>query len=482
MSVVAPRAVPGGGQGSVAADLRAALAPLLARAAARGRPTLASAVVPVEAADPVALVPAAWALGLDPMLWLQPSQRFGLLGLGTAWSVDAAGRGRFAAVQRAWSGLLEDAVLADARTPRGSGPLLLGGFGFADAAATSPTWRGFEAASLALPRLLLTITPVGGWLTASHVVEPGTGTDDAIEEMLATWSTVVAGARAHMPPGPSRDTLRLVAFRPGAAEWRDSVARLAGAVGRGRLDKAVLARQVELLASSPIDVPVVLRRLQEGAPESTVFAVCRGERTFLGATPEQLVSLLGRDFRSMAMAGSTRRASDPATDGLLASEMLASDKEREEHAVVVDMLRQTLAPEAEHLDVAPHPVVVQLRHLQHLVTPVEGRLREPVSVLRLVELLHPTPAVGGAPRDLALELIAEEERHERGWYAGPIGWVDRHGDGELRVALRCGVVEGRSATLLAGCGIVADSDPDREWQESTMKLLALGTALGRVAL
>jgi menaquinone-specific isochorismate synthase len=111
---------------------------------------------------------------------------------------------------------------------------------------------------------------------------------------------------------------------------------------------------------------------------------------------------------------------------------------------------------------------------------VVGRLRERSSVLRLAERLHPTPAVGGAPRDLALELIAEEERHQRGWYAGPLGWVDRHGDGEFVVALRSGIVEDRTATLLAGCGIVADSDPDREWDESTTKLLALGSALGQV--
>jgi menaquinone-specific isochorismate synthase len=122
-------------------------------------------------------------------------------------------------------------------------------------------------------------------------------------------------------------------------------------------------------------------------------------------------------------------------------------------------------------------VVVPLRHVQHLVTPLSGRLREPADVIDLAGRLHPTPAVAGAPRELALELIAEEEPMERGWFAGPLGWVDRHGDGELVVALRSGVVEGPRATLLAGCGIVADSEPDREWQESEVKLQALGSAL-----
>ncbi len=163
-----------------------------------------------------------------------------------------------------------------------------------------------------------------------------------------------------------------------------------------------------------------------------------------------------------------------------ALELMRSDKEREEHAVVVTMLRESLGPLVERLDVAPRPEIVRLRHVQHLVTPVTGRLRGEASVLDLVARLHPTPAVGGTPRELALELIAEEEPIERGWYAGPLGWLDRHGDGEFVVALRSGVVRGREASLFAGCGIVADSDPEREWDESSAKLLALGSALGRI--
>jgi isochorismate synthase len=271
-----------------------------------------------------------------------------------------------------------------------------------------------------------------------------------------------------------------VAARPDLPVWRDSVARLAGAVGRGRIDKVVLARQADLEAARPIEVPSSLRRLEASAPESTVFAVCRDGRTFLGATPERLVSRRGRDFRSVAMAGSIRRAMDPDDDALLADALLASDKEREEHAVVVEMVSDTLAPLAERLDVAPRPAVVRLRHLQHLVTPIQGRLREPIGIIGLGERLHPTPAVAGAPRELALELIAEEEPGERGWFAGPLGWIDRHGDGELVVALRSGVVTDRRVTLLAGCGIVADSEPDLEWLESEAKLQALGSAVGEL--
>jgi isochorismate synthase len=441
-------------------------------------------ITPVPDVDPVALFAAAETAGHERTLWLRPDEGVALLGVGAAWSWQAAGPERFAATDAAWRDLAAGA-LVEGTGPRGTGPLLLGGFGFADAPATTATWQGFEAARVVLPALLLTVTPEGSWLTSSHVVEPGSSPGDVAEDLACTWRQLCRVAESQAPVGGdgadhARQALRLIASRPGAAEWRASVARMAGAVGRGRLDKVVLARQVDLEARVPIAVPVVLERLRARATRSTIFAIANAGRTFLGVSPERLVRLEGRHLVSVAMAGSIRRGADPAEDERLAAELLASDKEREEHAVVVDMLRSTLAPLTDDLAIPARPHVERLRHVQHLVTPVEGRLREPSSVLRLAELLHPTPAVGGMPRDLALELIAEEEAHERGWYAGPLGWLDRAGDGELVVALRCGVVEGARATLLAGCGIVADSDPEREWQESTTKLLALGSALGKV--
>jgi isochorismate synthase len=461
-----------------------ALAAAIGSVAGRGTATLVAVVMPVAGVDPVALFAAAEAAGHERALWLRPEEGVAFLGVGAAWSWRAAGPQRFAAIDAAWRDLTSGAVV-EGDGPRGSGPLLLGGYGFADAPATTATWQGFETARVVLPELLLTVTPEGSWLTGSQVVAPGPSAGKAAQGLARAWHELCQGAALHVRSDggraePARQALRLIASRPGAAEWRASVARMAGAVGRGRLDKVVLARQVDLEARSPIAIPAVLERLRARATGSTVFAIGSAGRTFLGASPERLVRLEGRHLVSVAMAGSIRRGADRAEDDRLAAELLASDKEREEHAVVVDMLRATLAPLTDELAIPARPHVERLRHLQHLVTPVEGRLRERSSVLRLAELLHPTPAVGGMPRDLALELIAEEEAHERGWYAAPLGWIDRAGDGELVVALRSGVVEGARATLLAGCGIVADSDPEREWQESTTKLLALGSALGRV--
>jgi isochorismate synthase len=436
--------------------------------------TLLAITVAVPSLDPLALHAAA--AGLGASLWLQPGSDFSLLAIGEAWAArPAAGPDRFRAVSAAWSELLATAVIERGDAPRGAGPLLVGGFSFDDAPAPSNVWQGFEPACLVLPALLLTTTADGAWLTISW--RPDASPDP--HRLLRTWQELTETARAVESTTPGA-AIRVVGHRPDPDAWRASVARLAGAVGRGRLDKAVLARRVDVVASERIDVDGVLARLAWSAPESTLFAISRGDRCFLGATPERLVSLRGRELHTMAMAGSTRRSGERAADDALAQRLLDSDKEREEHAVVVAMLREALAPVVERLEVAAQPSIARLRHVQHLVTPISGRLRADADVLTLVQRLHPTPAVGGTPRGLALELIAEEEPIERGWYAAPLGWIDHTGDGEFVVALRCGVVRGREAWLFAGCGIVADSDPQREWDESSAKLQALGSVLGRL--
>ena len=173
----------------------------------------------------------------------------------------------------------------------------------------------------------------------------------AIAELDATWTTVVDRARTHVPlTQASTDLVEATEVSDGAeAAWDAAVIRLAGAVGRGRVDKVVLARRVDVAADRPIDVPAVLRRLEASEPESTIFAVVRGERTFLGATPERLVRSEGHEFRTMALAGSIRRGADDAEDVRLGAVLSASEKEREEHRVVVEMLRDTLAPLAVRL-------------------------------------------------------------------------------------------------------------------------------------
>ncbi len=460
-------------------------AALRARLASASSPAVRAATIPIDAVDPIGLYAAAVELGLEAALWFRPADDLALVGIGRAWSVDADGPGRFAAADAAWRDLVASSGLLDTgdeawELPSGVGPVLLGGLGFTGRPpAEADAWAPFGAASLVLPELVASRVADGHWLTGA-ASDPSTAA-----ELVRRWERLAARARELTPaPGglvarPVVAPLSIVGEQPGADAWTRSVGLFAGAVGRGRLDKVVLARRVDLVAPIELDVVNALRRLAASAPESTVFAFRRGDRTFLGATPERLVRTAGRAFRTVAIAGSTGRGSDAAEDAALAAELLASDKEREEHEVVVASIRERLGPVAERLDIQPEPGVLVLRHVQHLVTEIEGVLRERESLLALAERLHPTPAVGGEPRDLALALIDEHEGFDRGWYAGPIGWLGADGDGELMVALRSGLVERTRAILFAGCGIVADSDAGREWEESRMKLRAVASALGR---
>ena len=466
------------------ADLGAALDAL--PAAEEG--VLRTATVPCDDVDAIALFAAARELDLEAALWLQPSEGSAIVGIGRAWAVAPDGPGRFAEAAQSWRELLAGSEQPGASSappppPRGAGPVLIGGMGFTGRPpADDDEWAPFGPSSLVLPALAFARTPAGAFVTAAALGGDGT----AIRADAKRWDALAARARDLAPAAgalaarPAAAPLATTAERPDRVAWDRLVGLFAGAVGRGRLDKVVLARRVALRSPLELDPVNALRRLAVGGPESTIFAFVRDGVTFAGATPERLARTEGRAFRTAAVAGSAPRGADAAEDARLAAALLASDKEREEHAVVVTMLRDALRPIVEHLDIAPAPEVLKLRHVQHLVTPMEGILREETGILALAERLHPTPAVGGEPRDAALALIAEHEGFDRGWYAGPVGWLGADGDGELMVALRCGLLRGQQATLFAGCGIVADSDPAREWEESRMKLRPVASALGRL--
>jgi isochorismate synthase len=369
---------------------------------------------------------------------------------------------------------MADAVLSGAGA---AGPTLLGGLGFTGRTpAPEDPWGPFGPASLVLPTFCVSRDGAATTLTVALAADRQDDPDP--REVEAAWGSLARDAGTREPGSPGPSPLRIVEERPDQAAWERTVGLFAGAVGRGRIDKVVLARRVMFRAASDLDVVAALRHLARTAPESTTFAFVRGGTTFLGATPERLVRTSGRSFETVAIAGSAARGRDAAEDARLAAGLLASEKEREEHAVVVDMLRTSLAPIVDELHVADTPAVLPLPHLQHLKTPITGTTRDEAGLLALAGRLHPTPAVGGTPRDVALGLIEEHEAFDRGWYAGPIGWLGADGDGEMMVALRCGLVSGPEATLFAGCGIVADSDPAQEWEESRLKLRTMIAALG----
>ena len=297
------------------------------------------------------------------------------------------------------------------------------------------------------------------------------------------WVTTIGDADVPSPVPPSAarrsapGALRLAPSRP-AAEWCDVVAEATAAIAGsgGSLEKVVLAREVIVEADEPFDRMAILGRLRAGYPGCFVTHV----DGFVGASPELLVSRAGDVVRAQPMAGTAPRGGDPASDARLAASLLANPTYRHEHQVTIDEVHDTLLGWCSYVDFEPEPSVVAVANLQHLATLVEGRLSRPApSVLELVAALHPTPAVAGRPRRAAIDWIAAHEGFDRGRYAGTVGWVDAAGNGQWAVSVRCAEIDGRTARVFAGNGIVAGSDPDTELVETQIKLQALLGALLR---
>ncbi|HEX3542119.1 MAG TPA: isochorismate synthase [Acidimicrobiales bacterium] len=293
------------------------------------------------------------------------------------------------------------------------------------------------------------------------------------------WLTTVGPAETTLsdalPPYEPPDSFSLVSPRS-HADWAALIAATVAALRQGELDKVVLAREVIVTANREFLPADILRRLDTLYPSCMVFST----GTFLGASPELLVSRQGRRVRSHPLAGTVARSGDPTADAALTGRMLGSAKEREEHRLVVAEVAAALGPVCRALDVPEGPGIVALRNVSHLGTLIEGELEgDDVTALDLVARLHPTPAVAGTPTDAAVAYLTAVEGFDRGCYAGPVGWMDRQGDGEWAVAVRSAEVRGNTARLFAGVGVVPDSEPAAELAETQLKLQALLAAVVR---
>ncbi len=471
------------------------------RARGLGRPVLAWVCLPVPAADPVFLFERLRSALGEAALWYQPREPFSLVAGGRAWSPQAAGPPRFEQASLAWRALAEESV-GGAPEGWGTGPVLFGGFAFAPdlAPGESPaaaSWRQFGTASMVLPDIAVACAGDSSLLTLSVLVdEQGRAmrggfdltTPSGANAWVRSCMDLVGGAAAEDPQGPRRDSQGVgrrhrspfacaVEELPTASAWMEAVASAARAVADGELEKVVLARALRVQGAIPAAAEM-LGRLAAVHPGCTLYAVSRGEACFLGATPERLVRLRRGRVSADALAGSAPRGSTPEEDRRLGELLLSNPKDRLEHALVVEEVRRALMGSCDSVSVGGEPVLLRTANVQHLHTPIAGTLRGSLTAVDLAGALHPTPAVGGVPVAAALEWIDRHESVPRGWYAGPLGWVDLNGDGEFAVALRCALAGPGEALLYAGCGIMADSEPEDEYEESALKLRAMLAAIG----
>lgn len=455
------------------ARLERRLEAALKRARGMGGAVVASLMAPVGAdIDPTAVVCAS-RRPEEPWVCLEQPDREGaaVAGLGCVRVIEARGTERFQRVNAQWRALTASALADPADGPPGSGLAAFGGYAFAQDGGGAPPWAGFAPASFVVPEVTLARREKEVRLTVNATVAPDDTVDDLVAKVGERLEELRLAPLPLLDPAPS-GVYQVVSAMP-PAHFEQAVARAVDRIAAGELEKIVLAREVQVHAPVDHDPGAVLGVLREAFPTCYVYAVGRGQATFLGASPELLLRREGQRLSTVALAGSTRRSADPAVDRHLGEQLLVSDKDRHENAIVARRIARALAPHAVWVTAAPEPVIVRVANIQHLATPIRAQLTSAPGAAELVALLHPTPAVGGEPSDRALEAIPALEGFDRGWYAGALGWLDATGDGELCVALRCALLRGRVAHCYAGCGIVRDSDPAAELAESEVKLEAM---------
>ena len=422
--------------------------------------------------DPSAVVAASRRSDEAWFLFEQPDrERAALAALGCAKLIEAAGADRFAQAAAIWNGLARSAHYDGADRIVGGGPVAVGGFAFSDDGGKAPQWSGFAPASLIVPELSISRRGRDVSMTLNAVVSAD---DDALqiaERLAARAAALQNRPLAMLDPDPSQQS-RVVGTMP-PEHYEQAVARAVALINAGELEKIVLAREVQIHSAQPFSTEAIFGVLREAFSGCHVFAVGRGEKTLIAASPELLVRREGMRAATLALAGSTRRSADPAVDSHLGEQLLRSAKDREEQEIVVRRIVQTLQPLSVWVAAADEPMIAQMANIQHLATPIRAQLRDPIGAIELAGALHPTPAVGGEPHDVAAPLIPALEGLDRGWYAGPVGWTDLNGDGEFCVALRCALVGGNLARCYAGVGVVSGSDPAAELAETEVKLAAL---------
>jgi isochorismate synthase len=459
-------------------DLAGAVAAAARAATRRGRPQWVSASLPVDPCDALALFTRPGAT--ERFFWERPDEGHQIVALGAVHAIETEGPQRFRDAACATRELVADLHTVAVEDTAPQEPLLVGGFAFGDEPSTAPDWAAFPPGRLVLPELLFTRSGERAQCSLTRRVEPGT--DPQRELVRMRQQLVAAGDASTSAPLPLQpSSAQAPEFRAAAdaphERYRAGVEDALRAISAGNLEKVVLARAVRLTSAARFPEASILDTLRRTHPSCATFAVARRGETFLGATPEPLLRVEGRRVQTSAVAGSARRGRSPEEDARLARELCESKKEQAEHAIVVRALREALADACDALEMPEAPRLLRLERIQHLETPIAGRLRSEATVLELLGRLHPTPAVAGEPREAALAWLAAREALERGWYAGPVGIVRRDGGGEFWVALRSALLRGGRAQLFAGAGIVAGSRPAEELRETQLKLRAMLGAL-----
>jgi menaquinone-specific isochorismate synthase len=378
-------------------------------------------------------------LPANPMSFVRHGD--GLVGWGVAARLSATGPQRFTQLSSAWNQLVADAQVTDSMNLPGTGLVAFGTIAFDDESTSESV--------LIVPQVLL------GSRDGRH------------------WMTTVDGAALPAIGASAEVSISLTSGSQTRSGFKQSVELALAAIDAGRVEKVVLARDLHSQVPSDFDLRPVLNKLAHTYPSCWVYSV----DGMFGASPELLVRVSHRQVSARVLAGTAGRGTDPGVDQAIGAALASSHKNLAEHKFAVDSMVKTLAPFCEHVDADPVPFAMALPNLWHLASDVHGVLSANASVLDLAAAIHPTAAVAGTTRAEALKLIRELEPFDRGRYAGPVGWIGADGDGEWAIALRGAQISNGELTAFAGCGIVAESEPESEALETELKFKPIVEAL-----
>lgn len=414
--------------------------------------------------------------------WEKPSDTFSIAASGELSRIKTTGRNRFKEASFLGKQLIREIYQFAKLSHSKTAPHLFGGFSFHDH-NVGKDWSHYGAASFTLPEWSIINSGSLTLLTLNFKLKDSDTIDDLtnsiydqlnyLNELCSTESYDVGvdesnNGSVQVPKIDSPDYFK----------WQHTIESATKHIAEHKYEKIVLARKLDIKLNKEVSDTHILNRLRNQYPDCYSFLIRQnGQSSFIGCTPERLASFNKDYILTEGLAGSTPRGKTASEDVRLESELLQSTKDRNEHEFVINAISKNLKHYSDSIHIPKNPTVKKLTNVQHLYTPIRAQIKDGVSKTEVLENLHPTPAVGGFPREQAVPYITQFEDFDRGWYASPIGWINANGDGEFVVAIRSGLIKKNEVSFYAGCGIVEGSDPLKEWEETNLKFIPMLSAL-----
>ena len=405
--------------------------------------------------------------------WQNADKTMTLVGIGHAHLLtNEKINGRYEDISASWQQLCEKLVKEETDMD----PVLFGGFSYDEQNRPQSEWGEFPSSYFVVPSIQLKIEE-GKTQISINLITDSSNASAIFDKLREERDRLIHIAQVDEFDFTLRNNIKTTTER-GKEQYKKAVENVTELIRNGQADKVVIARAVELAFEQELSVAGVLHAITNEQQESYHFGLQVGNSLFFGATPERLVEVKSGKVYSACVAGSIRRGKSAQEDRKLGEELLSDPKNREEHQHVVSMISTVFESFCKDVRIPKIPKLMKIRDIQHLYTSVEGSIGQQNDIFSFVEALHPTPALGGVPTTVALEMIRQNEGMDRGYYAAPIGWTDASGDGEFAVGIRSALIKGNHAYLYAGGGIVADSDAQEEYEETWVKFRPVLRALG----